>query len=168
MCDGLEALMLRSTARNCKQLTHLQRMKQIIDPRSFYERFLGKRVSDNHWRLVTRTLEDNGLSVTDDNVIFYAKIRKLIHRTPVQFRDILACYQQAEKFLAIKGKKITGEEILRLLEQEGITPHKATLSRWFKSIGGFRRTRAYFPENLTPVLASAFIYKLTNTPNLGV
>ncbi len=141
--------------------------KQIIDPRLFYERFLGKRVSDTHWRKVTKTLEDNGLSLTDDNVIFYAKIRKLIHRTPVEFRDILTCYQQAEKFLAIKSKKVTGSEILELLQREGIIPHKATLSRWFKPLGGFRKTRFYYPEQLTPVLTAAYIYKLTNTPKLG-
>jgi hypothetical protein len=142
-------------------------MKSLLDPRIAYERFLGKRVSDNHWRSLTRTLEENGMDVTDDNVIFYAKVRKLIPRSPVHLKDVLECYKKAEKFIALNSKKVTGEQLLDLFTQEEINPHKATISRWFKSVGGFRKTRWYFPENLTPVLAAAYIYKFTNAPKLG-
>jgi hypothetical protein len=107
------------------------------------------------------------MTVTDENVLFYAKVRKLIPRTPVHLKDVLACYQKAEKFLALNSSKITGLQILELFAKEDIKPHPATLSRWFKPVGGFRRTRWYYPEKLTPVLASAFIYKLTNSPKLG-
>jgi hypothetical protein len=141
--------------------------KQLTDPRTAYEYFLGKRVSDNHWRSLCRTLTDNGMDVTDDNVLFYAKARKLIPRTPVHLKDVLDCYQKAEKFLALNNSKVTGEQILELFSKEGLKPHPATLSRWFKPVGGFRKTRFYYPEKLTPVLASAFIYKLTNSLKLG-
>lgn len=141
--------------------------KQLTDPRTAYEYFLGKRVSDNHWRSLCRTLTENGMTVNDDNVLFYAKVRKLIPRTPVHLKDVLGCYQKAEKFLALNSSKITGEQILELFSKEGVNPHPATLSRWFKPVGGFRKTRFYYPEKLTPVLASAFIYKLTNSPKLG-
>jgi hypothetical protein len=134
--------------------------KSLTDPRTAYEYFLGKRVSDNHWRSLCRTLTENGMTVNDDNVLFYAKVRKLVPRTPKHLKDVLECYQKAEKFLALNSSKITGEQILELFSKESIKPHPATLSRWFKPVGGFRKTRLYFPEKLTPVLASAFIYKL--------
>ena len=141
--------------------------KQLTDPRTAYEYFLGKRVSDNHWRSLCRTLAENGMTVNDDNVLFYAKVRKQIPRTPTHLKDVLDCYQKAEKFLAFNSSKVTGEKILELFAKEDIKPHPATLSRWFKSLGGFRKTRLYFPEKLTRVLTSAFIYKIANSTKLG-
>jgi hypothetical protein len=69
--------------------------------------------------------------------------------------------------LAVNSSKIKGSQILEILNGEGISPHPATISRWFKSLGGFRKTRFYFPEKLTRVLTSAFIYKIANSTKLG-
>lgn len=133
-----------------------------LEPRTAYEHFKGKRISDNHWRTVTKTLEENDLEINDDNVIFYAKLRKSIPKTNGNFSDILTAYQRAEKLLALNNSKIQGKEILELFIKEGINPHPATLSRWFKTIGGFRKSRFYYPEKLSNVLTCAFIYQLTN------
>lgn len=138
-----------------------------MEARTAYETFLRKRVSDNHWSSVKRTLTDSGMEINSDTVVFFAKLRKEIPRASVPILQVFECYQQAEKLLAINSSKIKGSQILEILNGEGINPHPATISRWFKSLGGFRKTRFYFPEKLTRVLTSAFIYKIANSTKLG-
>ena len=152
-------------AKEVKQINDLQDMKN--DPRTAYELYLRKRVSDNHWQTVKRTLVQAGMDVNDETVVFFAKLRKEIPRASVGILQVFECYQQAEKLLAVNSSKIKGSQILEILNGEGINPHPATISRWFKSLGGFRKTRLYFPEKLTRVLTSAFIYKIANSTKLG-
>jgi hypothetical protein len=137
------------------------------DARLAYELHLGKRVSDNHWYKVKRNLEDGGFEVTADTAVFYAKLRQHLPRTSVGTLEVFKHYQKAEKLLADSASKITGLKILEILSNQGINPHPATISRWFKPVGGFRKTRLYFPEKLTPVLTAAFIYQTVNSPKLG-
>ncbi len=152
-------------AWNCKHQNYLQCMK--TDPRTAYELFLRKRVSDNHWQSVKRALSEAGMEINDDTVVFYAKLRKLIPRGTGNVLQVFECYQKAEKLLALNNSKVTGTQVLELLNQEDINPHPATISRWFKSVGGFRKTRSYYPEKLVSVLTSAFIYKIANSTKLG-
>jgi hypothetical protein len=112
-----------------------------LDPRTAYETFLRKRVSDSHWSSVKRTLIDSGMEVDPDTVVFFAKLRKEIPRASVGILQVFECYQKAEKLLTINSSKITGSQILDILNGEGIKPHPATISRWFKTLGGFRKTR---------------------------
>ncbi len=137
------------------------------DPRTAYELYLRKRVSDNHWQSVRRTLAQAGMDINDETVVFFAKLRKEIPRASVPILEVFECYQKAEKLLAINSSKITGSQILEILQSEGVNPHPATISRWFKSLGGFRKTRLYFPEKLTRVLTSAFIYKIATCTKIG-
>jgi len=140
--------------------------RKKMDARTAYETFLRKRVSDTHWSSVKRTLANSGMDVNPDTVLFFAKLRKEIPRASVDILQVFECYQQAEKLLAINSSKIKGSEILDILVKEGINPHPATISRWFKSLGGFRKTRHYYPEKLTRVLTSAFIYKIASSTKL--
>ncbi len=137
------------------------------DPRTAYELFLRKRVSDNHWQAVKRALLQSGMDVNDDTVVFYAKLRKLIPRGTGNVIQVFECYQKAEKLLALNNSKVTGSQVLDILNKEGINPHPATISRWFKSLGGFRKTRFYYPEKLVSVLTAAFVYKIVNSTKLG-
>ena len=137
------------------------------DSRTAYELFLRKRVSDNHWQSVKRALSEAGMDINDDTVVFYAKLRKLIPRGTGNVLQVFECYQKAEKLLTLNNSKVTGIQVLELLNQEDINPHPATISRWFKSVGGFRKTRYYYPEKLVSVLTSAFIYKIVNSTKLG-
>lgn len=148
-----------------KHQSYLQCMK--TDPRTAYELFLRKRVSDNHWQSVKRALSEAGMDINDDTVVFYAKLRKLIPRGTGNVLQVFECYQKAEKLLALNNSKVTGTQVLELLNQEDINPHPATISRWFRSVGGFRKTRFYYPEKLVSVLTSAFIYKVVNSTKLG-
>lgn len=152
-------------ALNPKHQKYLQCMK--TDPRTAYELFLRKRVSDNHWQAVKRALSEAGMDINDDTVVFYAKLRKLIPRGTGNVLQVFECYQKAEKLLALNSSKVTGSQVLDLLNKEGINPHPATISRWFKSQGGFRKTRFYYPEKLVSVLTAAFIYKIANSTKLG-
>ena len=142
--------------------------KTPTDPRTAYEFFLGKRVSDNHWRSVVKILKENNMEINDDNVVFYAKLRKENKRTSVNLVHLFEYRKKAEKLLALNDSKITGERILEILANEGINPHMATISRWFKCVGGFRKTRWYYPEKLVPVITSALLYKVEKTQKLGV
>jgi len=137
------------------------------DPRTAYELFLRKRVSDTHWRTVKQSLSAVGMEINDENVVFYAKLRKLIPRGSCDVLEVFNAYRRAEKLLALNNSKITGLQILEILAKEGVSPHPATISRWFKSLGGFRQTRNYYPEKLVPVLTQAFIYKIANSTKLG-
>ena len=137
------------------------------DPRTAYELYLRKRVSDNHWQTVKRTLTQAGMDINDETVVFFAKLRKEIPRASVGILQVFECYQRAEKLLSINDSKITGAQILDILNGESIDPHPATISRWFKSLGGFRKTRGYYPEKLTKVLTSAFIYKIATSTKIG-
>lgn len=107
------------------------------------------------------------MEINPDTVVFFAKLRKEIPRASVGILQVFECYQQAEKLLAINSSKIKGSEVIDILVKEGINPHPATISRWFKSLGGFRKTRNYYPEKLTRVLTSAFIYKIATSTKLG-
>lgn len=137
------------------------------DARLAYEIFLKERVSDNHWQTVKRTLKQNHMEVNPDTVVFYARLRQEIPRTNVNILKVFDCYQQAEKLLAAEHSKIKGSQILAVLAGYGIFPHMSTITRWFKPLGGFRKTRHYYPEKLTPVLTKALIYKVANTQKLG-
>lgn len=138
-----------------------------LNPRTAYEFFLGKRVSDNHWRSVQQRLTTVGMEVTDDNVIFYAKLRKQIPRSAVNIVEVFEAYKKAEKLLALNNSKITGEAILGILSEQDINPHPATLSRWFKPLGGFRKSRNYYPEKLAPLLTAAFLYQSAKSTKIG-
>ncbi len=142
-------------------------MNVSLNPRTAYEFFLGKRVSDNHWKAVQQRLKAVGMEVTDDTVIFYAKLRRQIPRTSVNIVEVFEAYKKAEKLLALNNSKVSGSEILAILSEQGIKPHAATISRWFKTVGGFRKTRFYYPEKLTPILTAAFIYQTVNSTKLG-
>lgn len=135
-------------------------MSENVEARTAYEFFLGKRVSDTHWSFVKNTLTEYGMEITDDSVVFYAKLRKEHKRTSVGVLQLFEYRKKAEKLLALNDSKLTGERILEILAGEGINPHMGTISRWFRPVGGFRKTRWYFPEKLVPVITSALLYKV--------
>ena len=138
-----------------------------IEMRLAYERYKGRRVSDSNWSNVKKTLREGGFDITEETVIFYAKLRELLPRSTASVVDIFEAYQKAQNYLALNSKAITGGEVLEVLQAQGINPHKGTISRWFKKLGGFRRNRLYYPEKLAPILTSAFLYKVSNTIKLG-
>ena len=137
-----------------------------IDARTAYEFYLGKRTTDNHWYSVCRNLRNAGMEVNSDNVVFYAKLREAIPRSSLSILKVFELYKRAEKMLALNNSKVKGSEVLEILAKEGIRPHPSTITRWFKPLNGFRKSRDYYPEKLTPVLTSALIYKTIHSTKL--
>lgn len=128
------------------------------DARLAYEVAVGGRISDRSWYDVRRLMTRHKLEITIENSQFIAQIRKEIPRSAIGVSGILDCYQKANKILE-SSQSLKGSEILRILAQYGVTPHQTTISRWFQSLGGYRKDRIYPSKKLKPLLTKAFIYK---------
>lgn len=139
--------------------------EQNSDARLAYEVITG-RVSDNHWYRVKRLLRKHRLETTVENVQFFADLRQIIPRSAIGIEGLLDCYSQAEKLLAKSNRSIKGSEVLEMLASYGVKPHQTTVSRWFQSLGGYRRNREYTPEQLKGIFTHAFLYKAQFSPRL--
>lgn len=128
------------------------------DARLAYELALGRRVTDRTWYNVKLLLAKHRLELTIENLQFFATIRNLIPRSSIGVSGILECYQKAEKILNSHAS-LKGSEVLAILANYGVKPHQTTISRWFSSIGGYRKDRAYPASQLKGILTQAFIYK---------
>ncbi|MFM6271485.1 MAG: hypothetical protein ACKPFA_34065, partial [Dolichospermum sp.] len=64
-----------------------------------------------------------------------------------------------KQLLPAIGEGITGQQFLDLIVQLGINPNQSTVSRWFKSIGGFKSNSNYTKQVILPIVATALIYK---------
>lgn len=128
------------------------------DARLTYELALGKRISDRSWYSTKCLLSKHGLELTPDNLQFFAQVRVLIPRSAIGVSGILECYQKAEKILSSHAS-LKGSEIVSILSQYGVRPHQTTISRWFSSIGGYRKNQSYPAGKLKVILTQAFIYK---------
>ncbi|MHC5732191.1 MAG: hypothetical protein ACYTXY_50650, partial [Nostoc sp.] len=50
-------------------------------------------------------------------------------------------------------------QLLELLRKYEVELHKNTLTKWFKPLGGYSRTRPYTLSEITPIILAAFTYK---------
>lgn len=128
------------------------------DARLAYELALGRRITDRSWYSTKRILAKHKLELTADNLQFFAQIRTLIPRSAIGVSGILECYEKAEKILSSHAS-LKGSEIIAILNRYGVKPHQTTVSRWFSSIGGYRKDRNYPAGKLKVILTQAFIYK---------
>lgn len=140
-------------------------MTDASNPRLAYELIVG-RCSDNHWLSVRKTLFNNQMELTVENVQFFAQIRQIIPRSAIGVAGVLKCYTEAEKLLNKTNRKLKGLEVLTTLNQYGVKPHQSTITRWFKPLGGYRRNKEYSPHDLKPIFTSAFIYKAMQSTKL--
>lgn len=124
-----------------------------------YELARGGRCSDNHWYRTRKLLERHRLEVNAKNCQFFAELRRVIPRSAIGIEGLLDCYQKADELLSKSAQKLKGSEVLAILRQYGIAPHQTTISRWFQSLGGYRKNKEYSPEKLKNLFAAAFLYK---------
>jgi hypothetical protein len=124
-----------------------------------YELAIGKRVSDPHWYRTRKLLQQHQLEVTVRNVQLIAQLRLLIPQTALGIDGLLDAYHRADQLVSKSKSTVKGGEVTSLLLQFGITAHQSTISRWFKSLGGYKRSREYKPEQLRDILIRAFLYK---------
>ncbi len=75
----------------------------------------------------------------------------------VEIKDELT--NLGKQLLPAIGDGISGKQFLNLLEQLHINPNQSTVSRWFRSVGGFKSTGNYDRKTILPILATALIYQ---------
>jgi hypothetical protein len=132
---------------------------QLEDARLAYELARGSRCSDNHWYRTRKLLERHQLEVNVKNCQFFAELRRVVPRSAIGIEGLLDCYKQANEVLTKSNQALKGSEVLKILHQYGISPHQATVSRWFQPLGGYRRNREYSPQQLRNIFTAAFLYK---------
>lgn len=137
---------------------------ELDKARIAYESVRG-RCSDNHWYRTKRLMQRQDLQITPQNARFFAELRTIIPRAALGVANLFSAYRKVE-ILLVSDSTLTGDGLLKLLHQQGITPHQSTVSRWFSSLGGYSATRQYTSPELRQVLIRAFIYKAKHSQKL--
>jgi hypothetical protein len=136
----------------------------LKEAREIFEEELGKRISDASWyRLKTVFGED--FPHTKQNVIWLAGIKKQLPKCDLRLVPIVNSVREANQLIANQNSEISGKELLELFEEHNITIHPNTLTKWFKPLNGFRKTRVYELKELYPVILAAHTYKLRREIN---
>jgi hypothetical protein len=133
-----------------------------IDPkeaRELFEGELGRRISDASWYRLKPVFNDE-FPLTKQNLIWLAGIKKQLPKCDLRFVPIVNSVKQTNELIAGRESKISGKELLKLLEQHEIRIHPNTLTKWFRPLQGFRQTRIYLLKELYPVILAAHTYKL--------
>ena len=131
--------------------------------RIIYETLTGKRVSDTHWSKTKKLMNACELPLDKDGFSVLISLRKVSPRyfsKYVEIKDELT--QLGKQLLPAIGLGITGKQFLDLIEKLEIHPNQGTVSRWFKSVGGFKSKGNYSKQVILPIVATSLIYKAKN------
>ena len=131
--------------------------------RAIYETLAGKRVSDSHWSKTKKLMNACELPLDKDGFSVLVNLRKVSPRyfsKYVEIKDQLT--RLGRELLPVIGLGITGKQFLDLIEKLEIHPNQGTVSRWFKSVGGFKSSGNYSKQVILPIVATALIYKAKN------
>ena len=131
--------------------------------RAIYETLTGKRVSDSHWTKTKKLMSACDLPLDKDGFSVLVNLRKVSPRyfsKYVEIKDELT--QLGKQLLPAIGLGITGRQFLELLDKLQIKPNQGTVSRWFRSVGGFKSSGNYTKQVILPIVATALIYKAKN------
>ncbi|WP_071192430.1 hypothetical protein [Trichormus sp. NMC-1] len=124
--------------------------------RTIYETLIGARVHDVHWWRTKKAMKVAELPLTKDGFELFIALRKTSPRYFSQYHKIKGQISRIESSI---GDGCTGEQFINLLNKLGIIPNKGTISRWFKTAGGFKAKSFYAKQVLIPICAVALIYK---------
>jgi hypothetical protein len=116
-------------------------------------------VSTATWYRILKVFDSN-LPLTLDNVKFVAEVRKLVPKSSVESLKVITNIKQTRHWIACNNYQITGELLLKQFKKQNIEIHPNTLTRWFKPLNGFSRTRYYTLNELMPVILYAHSYAL--------
>ncbi|MDM3861766.1 MAG: hypothetical protein PT118_18455 [Aphanizomenon gracile PMC644.10] len=128
--------------------------------RAIYETLLGKRVSDSHWTKTKKLMIACELPLDKDGFSVLVNLRKVSPRyfsKYVEIKDQLT--RLGRELLPAIGLGITGKQFLEIIERLQIRPNQGTVSRWFRSVGGFKSKGNYDKKTILPIIATALIYK---------
>jgi hypothetical protein len=133
-----------------------------LDPkeaRELFEKELGKRISDSSWYRLKPIFGDD-FPLTKQNVEWLAEIKKQLPKCDLRLVPIVFSVKQTRELIDSQNSEISGGELLRLFNQHQIVIHPNTLTKWFKPLNGFRKTRVYDLKELYPVILAAHTYHL--------
>lgn len=130
------------------------------ESRIIYETLIESRCSDSHWAKVKKLMSVCQLPMDKDGLKIIINLRKVCPRYFRKYTDI------KEQLIAM-GRElkpafdngVSGTEFLNIINQYNINPDQSTVSRWFKSVGGFKRDKEYDKQTILPIVACALIYK---------
>jgi hypothetical protein len=128
--------------------------------RIIYETLIGKRCSDTHWSKTKKLMVACELPQDKDGFNVLINLRKVSPRyftKYVEIKDELT--QLGKQLLPAIGLGLTGEQFINLIQKLEIHPNQSTVSRWFKSVGGFKSKGIYSKQIILPLVANALIYK---------
>jgi hypothetical protein len=131
--------------------------------RIIYETLTGKRVSDSHWTKTKKLMIACELPLDKDGFSVLVNLRKVSPRyfsKYVEVKDQLTSL--GRELLPAIGLGVTGKQFLELIERLEIKPNQGTVSRWFRSVGGFKSSGNYSKQVILPIIATALIYKAKN------
>lgn len=124
--------------------------------RIIYETLVGDRVCDVHWWRIKRLM---GLCELNMNKQGFELLIALRNISPRYFAQYHKTKKQVTSLDSVIGEGVTGEQFIKLIEKLNIHPNQSTVSRWFKSCGGFKSKAFYNKTVLIPIIAIALIYK---------
>ncbi|OKH29912.1 hypothetical protein NIES2101_42865 [Calothrix sp. HK-06] len=134
------------------------------EARSLFEEVLGKRISDASWYRLKPIFGDD-FPLIKQNVTWLAEVKKQLPKCDLRLIPIVNSVKVANQLIAGKESEISGKELLELFKQHNIAIHPNTLTKWFKPLNGFRKTRVYELKELYPVILAAHTYKLRREIN---
>jgi hypothetical protein len=129
------------------------------EARKLFEEVLEKRISDASWYRLKPVFGDN-FPLIKQNVVWLAEIKKQLPKCDLRLVPIVNSVKEANNLIAGQASSISGKQLLELFVLHQITIHPNTLTKWFKPLQGFRKTRIYSLKELYPVILAAHTYKL--------
>ena len=130
--------------------------------RVIYETLMGYRVNDVHWWRVKKSMQACDFPLDKGGFELFINLRKTSPKYYSQFHKIKAILDSKAGDI---GDGMTGKQFIKYLEQEKITPHQSTLSRWFVRAGGYKAKSFYNKTVLIPITAMALIYQSRTATN---
>lgn len=131
--------------------------------RIIYETLTGKRVSDSHWTKTKKLMIACELPLDKDGFSVLVNLRKVSPRYFSKYVEVKEeLTQLGKQLLPAIGLGVTGKQFLELLDKLQIHPNQGTVSRWFRSVGGFKSSGNYDKKTILPIIATALIYKAKN------
>lgn len=128
--------------------------------KNYYEKELGKEVSDSSWYRVMASIRACGDEVNKDSVLYYAQLKKVNTHLPIEltsYREIIDMSKKVLNQADFSGRDF--ENFLRSYIPYAIP--KPSLYRFFHKAGvHYSKQRTYQASVLVPVLVNACVWAL--------
>jgi len=132
--------------------------------RELFEKRYGRRISDASWYRIKKNFNESDFQMTLANIHWLADLKKQIPHLNFRFVSVVRSVKEANKLLRDRTE-VSGTELLDLFDKYNISVHANTLTKWFKPLKGFSRKRIYEAKDLSPVVLSAYLYKVRQDGN---